>query len=129
MAHPYHHAVSSARKFGGKPEDYLHLHDWLDGSKAHVADFRHRALRHHTEGIFMLEQIFGATMTNSDGRIVPVRYIGEQHVREDLGRIPTVADWLLKIEPDRWMLGRGKDLAKELELESAETQENASLTQ
>lgn len=115
MAHPYHHAVSSARQYGGKPEDYLHLHDWLDGSKAHVADFRHRALRHHAEGIFMLEQLFGSTITNSDGRVVPVRYIGEQHVKEDLGRIPTVADWLLKIEPERWMFGRGKDLAKQLE--------------
>jgi hypothetical protein len=98
MAHPYHHAVSSARKFGGVPEDYIKYHDWLDGSKAHVADFRHRALRHHTEGIFMMEQIFGSTMTNSDGRVVPVRYIGEQHVKEDLGRIPTVADWLRAID-------------------------------
>lgn len=115
MAHPYHHAISSARRFGGAPEDYIKFHDWLDGSKAHVADFRHRALRHHTEGIFMMEQIFGSTMTNSDGRVVPVRYIGEQHVKEDLGRIPTVADWLLHIEPQRWMLGRGKDLAKQLE--------------
>lgn len=129
MAHPYHHAVSSARKFGGVPADYMKYHDWLDGSKAHVTDFRHRALRHHSEGIFMMEQIFGSTMTNSDGRIVPVRYIGEQHVKEDLGRIPTVADWLLKIEPERWMLGRGKDLAKELELESTETQENTSLAE
>jgi hypothetical protein len=117
MAHPYHHAVSSARRFGGVPEDYIKYHDWFDGSKAHVADFRHRALRHHTEGIFMLEQIFGATMTNSDGRVVPVRYIGEQHVQEDLGRIPTVAEWLERIEPARWMLGRGKDLARELEKE------------
>jgi hypothetical protein len=115
MAHPYHHAVSSARKFGGVPEDYIKYHDWLDGSKAHVTDFRHRALRHHSEGIFMLEQIFGSTMTNSDGRVVPIRYIGEQHVQEDLGRIPTVAEWLERIEPARWMLGRGKDLAKQLE--------------
>lgn len=115
MAHSYHHAVNSARKYGGVPEDYIELHTWLDGSKAHVADFRHRALRHHTEGIFMLEQIFGTTLTNSDGRVVPVRFIGEQHIREDLGRIPTVADWLLNIQPERWMLGRGRDLAKELE--------------
>lgn len=119
MAHPYHHAVSSARKYGGKPEDYIEIHNWFDGSKEHMADFRHRALRHHTEGIFMAERLFGLTLTNSDGRVVPVRYIGEQHVREDVGKIPTVQDWLGCIEPERWMLGRGKDLAKELE----ETQE------
>lgn len=115
MAHPYHHALNSARKYGGTPEDYIEIHRWFDGSKEHIADFRHRALRHHTEGIFMAERIFGLTLTNSDGRIVPVRYIGEQHVQEDLGRIPTVADWLERIEPARWMLGRGKDLAQQLE--------------
>ncbi len=30
MAHPNLHAKSSAKKFGGKPEDYIHLHEWLD---------------------------------------------------------------------------------------------------
>ena len=106
MAHPIHHAESSAKKFGGEASEYLHLHQFLDGSKAHMADFRHRALRHHSEGIFMLEDIFGATITLSTGRVVPVRFIGEQHVLEDLGRIPTVADWLAKIQPESWMLGR-----------------------
>lgn len=119
MAHPYHHAVSSARKYGGVPEDYQAIHDWFDESKAHVADFRHRALRHHSEGIFMAEKIFGVTITNSAGRVVPVRYIGEQHVKEDLGKIPTLADWLLNIQPQGWMLGRGKNLEAELESSSA----------
>jgi hypothetical protein len=80
-----------------------------------MADFRHRALRHHTEGIFMAERIFGVTIVNSAGRVVPVRYIGEQHVKEDLGRIPTVADWLSNIKTEGWMLGRGKNLERELE--------------
>jgi len=115
MAHPYHHAISSARKWGGEPEDYQKIHDFFDGSKEHMADFRHRALRHHTEGIFMAERIFGVTIVNSAGRVVPVRYIGEQHVKEDLGRIPTVADWLSNIKTEGWMLGRGKNLEKELE--------------
>lgn len=118
MAHPYHHALSSVQKWGGKPEDYQTIHDWFDESKAHMADFRHRALRHHSEGIFTAEKIFGTTITNSDGRVVPVRYVGEQHVNEDLGRIPTVADWLRCIRPadgDAWMFGRGKNLEKELD--------------
>ena len=92
MAHPYHHALSSVRKWGGKPEDYQRLHDWFDESKKITADFRHRALRHHAEGIFMAETVFGSTLTLSSGRIVPVRWIGEQHVREDLGFIPSFAD-------------------------------------
>jgi hypothetical protein len=118
MAHPYHHALSSVKKWGGVPEDYQAIHDWFDESKAHMADFRHRALRHHAEGIFMAEKIFGSTITNSAGRVVPVRYVGEQHVSEDLGRIPTVADWLLNIRPESWMLGSQKNLEKELAKET-----------
>jgi hypothetical protein len=112
MAHPYHHAVSSAKKFGGEPHEYLSFHQFFDASKEHLADFRHRALRHHSEGIFMLENLFGTTFTNSADRVIPVRFIGEQHVLEDLGRIPTVQDWLGRIQPESWMLGRGHALAE-----------------
>lgn len=112
MAHPWHHAMNSAKKHGGIAEDYFRIHSWFDESKSHMADFRHRALRHHSEGIFMCEKIFGATLTNSDGKVVPVRFIGEQHVKEDLGRIPTVADWLRCIQPEPWM-GQTKKLEVE----------------
>ncbi len=109
MAHCYYHALSSVRKWGGSPDDYLPLHQWFDQSKAILADPRHRALRHHAEGIFMLETLFGATIVNADGRTVPVRLIGEQHVREDLGSIPSFADWARLIAPQAWML-RGHHL-------------------
>jgi len=109
MAHPLKHAQSSASKFGGKPEDYLPIHNWFDESKAFLADFRHRALRHHAEGIFVCEKLFGVAILNSDGKQVPVRYVGEQHVKEDLGRIPTAQDWLLQIKPQRWMYGQRLD--------------------
>ena len=59
MAHPYHHSLSSVKKWGGSVADYQSIHDWFDASKAIIADFRHRALRHHAEGIFMAETIFG----------------------------------------------------------------------
>lgn len=103
MAHPYHHSLSSARRFGGVPQDYQHIHDWFDQSKEYLCDFRHRALRHHAQGIFECERVFGTTLTTSDGRLVPVRLVGEQHVREDCGRIPTLADWLSRIRPEDWM--------------------------
>ena len=104
MSHCYHHALSSVKRWGGCVDDYRAPHDWFDQSKAIIADPRHRALRHHAEGIFMLEALFGQTITNSDGRIVPVRLIGEQHVIEDLGRIPSFADWGRQIRPASWML-------------------------
>jgi hypothetical protein len=122
MAHPYHHALSSVKKWGGCVEDYQAIHDWFDESKAHMTDFRHRALRHHSEGIFMAEKIFGTCITNSTGRVVPVRYIGEQHVREDLGRIPSISDWFTCIKPAGWMLGNRTILEKKLfEEEEPET--------
>ena len=106
MAHPLEHAKNSARKFGGTFEDYLPIHEWFDESKAILADFRHRALRHHAEGIFLAERIFGVRIRNSQGKDVPVRYIGEQHVREDLGRIPSFQDWAIRIKTASWMYGQ-----------------------
>ncbi|TRD17305.1 DUF6915 family protein [Palleronia caenipelagi] len=111
MAHPFHHAESSARKYGGDPSDYLAVHSWFDASKAHLALFTHRAVRHNTFGVFEAERIFGATLTNSDGRKIPTRFIGEQHVKEDCqGRIPSLADWLGRIRPEPWMANGHIDL-------------------
>ena len=44
MACPLKHAESSARKFGGKAEDYLPVHNWFDESKAFFS-VPQRALR------------------------------------------------------------------------------------
>ena len=51
----------------------------------------------------MAEIIFGSTLTLSTGRVIPVRWVGEQHVREDLGFIPSFADWVKAIRPEPWM--------------------------
>lgn len=135
MANPWHHAVSSVKKWGGEPEDYLLVHSWFDASKEQLADFRHRALRHHTQGIFECERVFGPTIELSickscgKGRLshlagqacpdfsakqIPTRWVGEQHVQEDLGCIPNIADWFLRIEPEPWM-NRARRLSAELE--------------
>lgn len=39
MTHPYYHAKSSAKLFGGKPEDYVAIHSWFDATKGSFADF------------------------------------------------------------------------------------------
>lgn len=137
MANPYHHAVSSARQFGGVPSDYQPIHDWFDKSKAHRADPVHRALRHHSQGIFDCEEIFGPTVELStcvkcgvhkdehpewepakqhpfNPKVIPTRWVGEQHVREDLGRIPTMNEWFDQIPMEPWM-NRSRKLSKELE--------------
>lgn len=102
--HPADHARTSVRLWGGKPDDYMAVHRWLDATKEHFADFRHRALRHHAEGIFECERLFGVSFTNSDGKLVHVRYVAEQHIKEDCGgKIPTISDWLSCIQVQPWM--------------------------
>jgi hypothetical protein len=73
MAHPYHHAISSVEKFGGQVEDYLAIHQWFDQTKAHIADARHRAILHSSFGIFLCEQVFGATNKNPRGKPRSIR--------------------------------------------------------
>lgn len=116
MTHPYFHARSSAKKWGGTETDYLPIHNWFDASKQSMAHFTHRVMRHHAEGIFECQEVFGQTITNSDGDKVPVRYIAEQHVKEDCGGfIPSLKDWLIRIQPEPWM-SRGYEM-KEHEYE------------
>ena len=104
MTHSIFHAQSSVRRFGGQVGDYRALHDWLDATKECFCDFRHRALRHHSQGVFEAERVFGVTIRNSDGTEVPTRYLAEQHIKEDCGGIvPSVADWLSRIRPEAWM--------------------------
>jgi hypothetical protein len=129
MSHPHIHAKSSVKLFGGKPEDYIELHNWFDDSKAFLGDMRHRALKHHTAGIYEAERLFGEKFTNSDGKIVYTRYVGEQHVREDMGFLPTLEDWFENMELQDWMMNRdrrirefGKGLPKSLRQKIRESQ-------
>ena len=95
MAHPNIHANSSVKKFGGCPDDYIDIHNWLDATKSWVGNHLHRMFRHHSEGIFECERKFGPVFTNSEGKPVYTRYVAEQHVREDCNNyIPSAKEWL-----------------------------------
>jgi len=108
MAHPFDHSRSSAKKYGGQPEEYLKYHEWFDETKSWVGHSYHRMFRHHSEGIFQLEEKFGNFFYNSVGKRVFTRYIGEQHVKEDCnGYIPSAKEWLNAInnkETPLWMI-------------------------
>ena len=105
MSKPYIHAQSSAKKFGGQPEEYMKFHEWFDQTKASMADVRHRAILHTSFGIYLCQQVFGFTFTNSEGKVISVRDIGEQHVLEDFkGKfIPSIQDYLGEMELKPWM--------------------------
>lgn len=137
---PYIHAQNSARKWGGAPEDYLDIHNFLDCSKAAHPDMRHRAILHSSLGCFIAERLYGVperalaaaaerfgwtdeeqdavlellrlartdattSLRNSDGTRVEVRDIAEHHILEDMGRIPTVSDYLDGMPMYDWLGG------------------------
>lgn len=107
MSKPYIHAVSSAKKFGGIPEDYLDIHALMDSSKSVISDGRHRCLTHNTFFIStIIPRIFGEVFhRKSDGKPISSRDIAEQHVAEDYKNkfIPTAQDFLQEMEFKDWM--------------------------
>jgi hypothetical protein len=105
---PHLHAKISVKTHGGKLEDYMAIHEFIDHSKSSVADVRHRAMLHSAWGIYLVGQVFGELMTNSDGKLIAVRDIAEEHVLQDLGFIPTMQDWLEKMPIEGWMSGTRK---------------------
>ncbi len=119
MAAAYNHAVSSQRKWGGRVEDYLPVHEWFDETKQHVGDFRHRALRHHLTGVAECERVFGffLQLHVEDGRNlkrVPTRWVGEQHLLEDFGFLPTLGAWLECFQPREWMNRRRPPVGRDV---------------
>ena len=101
--HPYDHARSSARRFGGQWQDYYPCHVWFDATKSIQCRFTHRALRHHLEGVKEAFAIFGPTIQNSDGAKIDLRQVGLQHLDEDCGIIPQACDWLIDLDAPDWL--------------------------
>lgn len=102
---PYIHAQISARRFGGKPEDYITIHEWFDKTKMAIPDVRHRAILHSSVGIYICQDVFGQTFVNSAGKTISTRDIGEQHVIDDMGEIPTLDKWFRTMQIEDWMTG------------------------
>lgn len=116
---PYIHAKISAKKWGGEPEDYYEIHDFMDCSKGAFPTNAHRALTHN--GWFIKEVLERVKFTNSEppignrfpnikistGKSVSVRDIGEQHIMDDFHNkfIPSAQDYLEHINFQDWMGG------------------------
>jgi hypothetical protein len=98
----FKHAKGSVARHGGKPEDYVDIHDYIDHTKMAMPDMRHRAILHNAWGCFQVEKIFGRTRINSDGREYSTREIAEEHIIEDLGFLPSLEDWLDELPLSKW---------------------------
>lgn len=105
---PFIHAKISSKRYGGKPEDYQDIHDFMDSTKICLPDIRHRALLHSSFGCFMVEKLFGVTRENSDGKKYSPRDVAEDHIQDDLGFIPTMEKWFQGMPIEPWMSGSYK---------------------
>jgi len=106
MANAIIHSESSIKRWGGKLEDYLHLHEKMDCHKAYVSDNRARVLTHT---MFWVKEvmipIYGSYITLEGGKKVSVKDICEQHILEDFKMkfIPTPQDFIQEMEFKKWM--------------------------
>jgi len=116
LSHPYVHAESSVKLFGGKVEDYIKIHSWYDETKSWCPDWRHRAMRHHIEGIGECMQVFGEAIINSDGITVSLLEVGIQHQLEDVGFLPKAKDWFDHFDEESWETFRNEKIQKRLRL-------------
>ena len=106
MSAPIIHAKNSAKKFGGKPEDYLDIHQLMDSSKASFSDARHRTITHNIWFcVNIIPKIFGEERKNSDGNFYCPKDVAEMHCIEDIGSVPTIQDYLENMTLEKWMQG------------------------
>jgi hypothetical protein len=93
MAKPIFHAINSAKKFGGQASDYQHIHCKMDTSKSCYPKMSHRIIFHSDFGHKLVQEFVGKELVNSDGVVVKVQDVADQHTFEDLGFIPTLGDY------------------------------------
>lgn len=106
MADPFVHSKSSVKRWGGKMEDYLKIHEKMDCQKGYMPCARGRALTHTSFWVMeVMVPLFGRFITNSDGREVPVKDICFQHINEDYRNkfIPTAQDFIENMTLQPWM--------------------------
>ena len=66
---PYIHAELSVKRFGGKVDDYLDIHELMDSTKATFPNNGHRMITHNSWFVVeILPKIFGHQRINSDGK-------------------------------------------------------------
>jgi len=113
MANPEVHSKSSVKRWGGKIEDYLPIHQIIDSPKATMNNNTARTLTHNTWFAYeIIPKIFGYNITNSDGKSVDTVDIAMLHIAEDFRMkfVPTPQDYLKHLQLQAWMNNGIKEL-------------------
>lgn len=116
MANPLIHSKSSVKRWGGKVEDYLSIHELIDSPKLAMNNNSSRLLTHNTWFAYhIIPKIFGYNIVNSDGKSVDTVDIAMLHIAEDFRMkfVPTPQDYLKHLEVQPWMNNAAKVLDTE----------------
>lgn len=113
MANPLIHSKSSVKRWGGKVEDYIAIHELIDSPKVAMNNNTSRMLTHNTWFAYhIIPKIFGYNIVNSDGKSVDTVDIAMLHIAEDFRHrfIPTPQDYLKHMQVQPWMNNGVKDI-------------------
>jgi len=103
---PLQHARISAHRYGGRWQDWIAIHDWIDRSKMIFPSMQHRMFLHSDFGEWLIIRIHGESIEAEDGTVISTRDLFRDHQVEDLGRVVTLAEWLREIDAGYWMRRR-----------------------
>jgi hypothetical protein len=99
---PLQHARITAHRYGGKWQDWIAIHDWIDRSKLIFPSMQHRMFLHSDFGLWLAARVFGAFIESKDGAQVQTSDLFRDHQIEDLGRVVTLSEWLCEADAGYW---------------------------
>lgn len=112
---PVQHAKLSVRDFGGSLKDYLPIHEFIDSTKNHLPDSRHRIILHNSFGMELCVKMFGSYVTNSDNKLIDTREIARRHILQDCNTVPTLKECLVSYAKDEYMQKYNNPNQKDIE--------------
>lgn len=113
MANPLIHSRSSVKRWGGRVEDYLPIHELIDSPKSAMNNNTARFMTHNTWFAYtIVPKVFGYNITNSDGKSVDTVDVAMLHICEDFRMkfVPTPQDYLRHMDLQPWMCNGVKDV-------------------
>jgi hypothetical protein len=113
MANAQIHSQSSVKRWGGRIEDYLAIHELIDSPKACMNNNSSRLITHNVWFCYhIVPKVFGYNLTNSDGKRVDTIDIAMLHVAEDFRMkfVPTLEDYLKHLTLPDWIHNGVKDV-------------------
>jgi hypothetical protein len=99
---PLQHARISAHRYGGRWQDWIGIHDWIDRSKMIFPSMQHRMFLHSDFGEWLTLRIHGEAIKGADGTVVSTIDLFRDHQLEDLGRTVLLAEWLSETKREYW---------------------------